>query len=299
MTLMHRLTLTVLAALFTITASAEPGTVLVIPARQALVNLGLAVGDQFSRELEVVAYHDKTAVSAGGLFVWDRMNWNWRPVDADAWRRGTGLSTMPPSAIVVGVDQLLPAGLLDGAVANSNVTRLESYDPAQLANALHGQLHFSARQWKRLAADHGLEIVQVNKGQTRGRYGSSPRTTHPEVPADTGTGDVLVPVPVPVGLIPEPVIDTPEAGSSVTTLDVVAEEPEVTTPARLSISAGEVVEVPSTPAVPAPAVPVAPDAVVDTPPATPAVPVAPPPGLMEEVMSPPAKPIIDIPPENK
>ena len=78
MTLMHRLTLTVLAALFTITASAEPGTVLVIPARQALVNLGLAVGDQFSRELEVVAYHDKTAVSAGGLFVWDRMNWNWR-----------------------------------------------------------------------------------------------------------------------------------------------------------------------------------------------------------------------------
>ena len=46
MTLMHRLTLMVLAALFTITASAEPGTVLVIPARQALVNLGLAVGDE-------------------------------------------------------------------------------------------------------------------------------------------------------------------------------------------------------------------------------------------------------------
>lgn len=306
----HRLTVMFCIALLSVTASAASPTLLVVPARQPLVNLSLDVGDYFPRELAIVAYHDRTSVSDGGLFLWDRMAWDWRPLSGQAWRQVAGGRGVPVSVILAGRRDWLPPGLMDG-VAAADVVRIESYDLVELVNALHRKLHFSPRQWKQLAAEHRLVIMNVNKGRTRGRYGRSSEA-RPDIPVEFIGEQMPAPVVIePVEAV-EPVIDPlssapPRASveSRVTTLDVVEIQPEVTSTAQMRIRDGEVIEMrPAAVAVTNETPPAAVPAAVEvkapvTESAPTAVPLAPPPGLVDEVMAPPDTAIIDIPPEDK
>ncbi len=160
-----------LSALLASAASArEPsrGTVLVLPARYTHVQLAFDVARM--RRLTLVAY--PPAQSIRTVHVWDNAIKEWVATAGSQYLDGTAFDRAPEKVILIGEDQETPESLLQPPAGCDQLVRIPSLKPADIINALTGELRLKPREVEWLSGRFGLKVRDENADRRRwGRYG--------------------------------------------------------------------------------------------------------------------------------
>ena len=173
---------------------ATPTTILVTPARRRLIELA----SQLSRikDIGLVAYDNGSTLPEPVLHIWNGTEWI--RIEMDDFVSGNFMSGEPKHLILLGDSTTLPARMAADPTWCSDVHRIATLDTANLLNELHKTLKFSSTQWKWLAEENGLSLIDHNSERRRyGRWGApskeavTPSATEPmsmppaEVPPET------------------------------------------------------------------------------------------------------------------
>ncbi len=158
-----------------ISAARGSETVLIVPARPAVIQLALDLAKM--RDITIVSFRGAANSSAPLTHVWTDNGWQYVSFDDFCALRFVGKA--PGTAIVIGDDQTVPKALLQGMAWPSRIERLQTLNAADLINALDPYFKFSSREWKRLADAHGLKLEDVNASKRDFNPYSVPRSKLP------------------------------------------------------------------------------------------------------------------------
>ena len=159
---------------FAARAGQTESTVLVIPARYTIVQMGFDIAHL--RPVSLVAYPATLPTHAPPtLHVWNREAQDWIPTSVAEYGEGSIFLTRPSTALVLGPDADLPAGLADASERlAARAERIPALDVVEWVNTLDRHLNFTAQEWRWLADRHGLQIKDLNDERRRyGKYGPS------------------------------------------------------------------------------------------------------------------------------
>lgn len=149
--------------------AAADRTVLVVPARHAIVRLAFDVASL--KKVTLVSYSVPKRSNVPALFVWDKSVQQWIQIATQDFADGAVFPEKPDRVIVVGDDSVGTA-IAQVATMLAPASMIRSMSVMELTNGLDTFLHFSASQWKWLAARHELELRDLNAERRRyGRYG--------------------------------------------------------------------------------------------------------------------------------
>jgi len=182
-------------------AAERPPPLLVVPARQTVVQFSFDVARL--RSVYLVAYDLKPRTSETVLHVWNGRSQEWAPVQMQDVASGSVFGVLPDLAILVGRDEDVPAELASAVAACcADVRRIPKLSPMDLANGMNESMEFTAHEWRWLKDRYGLTLKDLNEERRRyGRYGKpgEPRKT----PVPSAEPDVGVDMP-PVPMVREP-----------------------------------------------------------------------------------------------
>lgn len=185
--------------------AARRGTVLVVPRRPTLVQIGFDV--IYLRPAVMVCYETGLGLDVPAVSVWDTTTSAWRRMSLAHYQSGNFLAFSPKRAIIVGTEAELPASIGAGATWAGETVRIANLSMDDVFNALNQTLHFSGREWEWLAKRYGLQIRDLNVERRRyGRYG--PPGGRPAEPLIKVTPESRIMPPLPREETPAPV---PEA----------------------------------------------------------------------------------------
>lgn len=138
----------------------QPLTVLVIPARHTMVQLGT---DMIQRNYAVlVAYRGEAATANPALYVWDGKEW--REISLEDFRASSYLKRPASRIVLVGNDEILPSVLLDAASdASRLVLSIPTIETAQVVNDLGKVFDFKSSDWSWFASRYGLTLTDENQ----------------------------------------------------------------------------------------------------------------------------------------
>ncbi len=186
---------TVFAAILTsIAASASQNEVLIVPARQRVVELGFDM--HTLRDLTLITYRTRGAAQSPLLHLWNSKSKSWNELNPESFAFGQFMTGQPRIIYLVGLPNDVPQILVDGAAQAKKVVRIETLDVVTLVNTLNETLNFSTREWKALEPRYGLKTKDLNEERRKwGRFGPPPseRKQHTPEPM-TGTDDVVLSV---------------------------------------------------------------------------------------------------------
>jgi len=196
-------------------AAGPARTILVLPARQRLVQLAFQIARW--RSAGPVACQDNVKTGGTLLHVWNGREWV--PIAAADYASGAFLAGAPDETILVGPEDVLPPELAAEPAWSRRVRRIPSLEIADILNALDARFRFTPAEWRTLARRFDLKLQDENAERRRfGRYGRrplpapteppavEPEPAVPELPAVEAEADQLPP-PVPV----EPATPPPKA----------------------------------------------------------------------------------------
>ncbi|MFC1451770.1 hypothetical protein ACFLSJ_00315 [Verrucomicrobiota bacterium] len=210
-------------------AAEQDWTVLVIPARHTIVQIGFDMTR--IRPVHLVACRDGAA-GAPIIHVWDGDAGDWVQIGLDEYASGGVFTTRPRRIVLIGSERDLPQAVRRASSWAAELERIPSLQIVDLVNGLDGLLHFAPWEWKWLAKRHELKLKDLNEDRRRyGRYGP-PGRNRTQVPrSDDRSGRQVAPMPVPdVRPVPpaplSPRAPVAERESAVTGVDIPLAEPE-------------------------------------------------------------------------
>ena len=185
-------------------ARSGASTVLVIPERRTLVQLGFDIASL--RDATLMTYR-QTADQLPRLHVWSPMLNIWQSVDPDGYVSGDALPGQVRDVVMVGAPEGRPEALLLTPAWARDFKSIESTDMMELVNGLNDTYRFTPGEWKWLAPRYRLTIKDLNEERRRyGRYGRPDQTTTTTMEAFKEPEAELVetipapePAPAPVG----------------------------------------------------------------------------------------------------
>lgn len=220
-------------------AQSEPSTLLVIPARYRIVQLAF---DLVSiRPISLVSYQTAPDSDKAVLHTWAPVAGAWNSTDLAQLASGEVLVGRPARAILIGE---APAQVASAFAWCDQVQPISTLDMKEVVNDLNETLDFSPREWRWLAARHGLVLKDLNAERRRyGRYGppgskqerpaaesdagepmASPVVLEPEVPMDAAPVEPTVEHPVKPPIVAVPEKGVPEKGAAAVPLVETAPE---------------------------------------------------------------------------
>ncbi len=234
--------------------SATPESIMVIPARQRMVQLAFEIAS--CKEIGLVTYNNSPTLPAPLLHAWNGQEWI--QISMDDYVEGRFMSGDPKHVFLLGDSTTLPLKMMDGPTWYKDLNRITTMDIATIVNQMGNVLHFSARQWKWLAELYGMKIEDQSTERRRyGRWGApgkevdlSPnKLGNVVLPPAAPVADPImpqqkpeVPVKVEAPKVEAPVVEKPAVPINVTTEPakvepakvepVKVEAPKVETPAK-------------------------------------------------------------------
>ena len=160
---------------FGISDPAGSDTVLIVPARPAVLQLTFDLGNM--RDITIVSFRGKANSRKPLLHVWTGNKWQYVGFNDFCSARFAGIA--PKTAIVIGNDQTVPKALLEGMTWPCKVKRLPTMNAADLINGLDPYFNFSSREWRRLARFYGLKLEDVNASKREFNPYNIPRSKMP------------------------------------------------------------------------------------------------------------------------
>jgi hypothetical protein len=183
----------VLAGTMALAAPRGRPSLLVIPARHTIVQLGMDLVRM--RALELVTYQWTPDGKHMVLHVWDGAGRRWLQTDGDGLAGGEVI--MNPAKVVLiaprgeNMDALMP--VLDSV---GPLMEIRTMALASVMNDLNEVLRFSGREWRWLASRYRLKIQDLNAERRRwGKYGP-PGGRRPPPPARTTPAQAEEPLSV-------------------------------------------------------------------------------------------------------
>jgi hypothetical protein len=156
--------------------TATPSTILVMPARRRLVELASQIIR--IKDVGLVAYDNRADLAEPLLHIWNGSEW--LQISVDDYVAGNFMSGEPQRLIVLGDQNTLPSRMAADPAWCRDVRRISTLDTAPLLNELDKTLKFSGPQWRWLADQNGLELVDHNAERRRyGRWGASGKEAVP------------------------------------------------------------------------------------------------------------------------
>lgn len=149
--------------------SATPDSILVVPARQRMVQLAFEIAQ--CKQVGVVTYNTSPALATPLLHAWNGEAWI--QISMDDYVEGRFMSGDPKHVFLLGDAKTLPLKMMDGPTWYKDLNRITTLDTATIVNQVGNVLHFSARQWKWLAEKYGMKIEDQSTERRRyGRWGA-------------------------------------------------------------------------------------------------------------------------------
>lgn len=149
--------------------SATPDSIIVMPARKRVVQLAFQMASL--KDIGLVTYNTNPALREPLLHVWNGQEWI--QITMQDFVQGSFMSGDPKHVFLLGDSTITPLPMLDGVAWYKDLHRLTTFDTATMINTIGKAVRFSARQWKWLAKENGLEIQDQNAERRRyGRWGA-------------------------------------------------------------------------------------------------------------------------------
>lgn len=170
----------------TVQAGRRDRSVIVIPVRYTVVQFAFNIARM--RPVNLLSYDRGAEDEPLLLYMWDTATTNWKPVEPAAYLDGTLFAAAPKRVFLIDEGGDLPDELAPAPAWTKEIVPISSLKVIDMANTMDRHLKFSAREWKRLAQRHNLELVDDNYEERRyGRYGkpgtkyTGPRPVNPLV----------------------------------------------------------------------------------------------------------------------
>jgi len=171
--------------------SATPESIMVIPARQRMVQLAFEISRY--KEVGLVTYNTSPALSAPLIHVWNGQEWI--QISMEDYVEGRFMSGDPKHVFLLGDASSIPLKMMEGPTWYKDLNRITNLDIAMIINQVGNVLHFNSRQWKGLADTYGLKIEDQNTERRRyGRWGAPGKEK--ELKPNTLENTILPPVPM-------------------------------------------------------------------------------------------------------
>ena len=170
-------------------AKSKRTSLLVIPARQTIVQLGFNMAAL--RPVTLVSYESLTDLDDPAMHIWDAKTSEWVATTLGEYAIDP-LVGSPRHVFVVGASE--DASRLAGSAPDgSKLVTVNSMSVMNIINAMNQSLSVTTVEWDRLARWHGLKTQDMNYDRRRyGRYGRPGQTRKPaatldldEAPAET------------------------------------------------------------------------------------------------------------------
>jgi hypothetical protein len=151
--------------------SATPDSIIVMPARKRVVQLAFQMAS--FKDIGLVTYNTNPALREPLIHYWNGNNQEWVQMTMQDFVQGSFMSGDPKHVFLLGDSTITPLKMLDGISWYKDLHRLTTFDTATLINEIGKVVKFSARQWKWLAKENGLEIQDQNAERRKyGRWGA-------------------------------------------------------------------------------------------------------------------------------
>jgi hypothetical protein len=173
---------------------ATPSSIMVMPARRRLVDLASQIVR--IKDVGLVAYDNRPDLAEPVLHIWNGSEW--LQIAMDDYVAGNFMSGEPRNLILLGDGNTLPARMATAPAWCRNVHRVTTLDTATLLNELNKALKFSSTEWRWLADQNGLQLIDHNAERRRyGRWGASGAGV---VPPRNNSEKLEMPPSAPMGL---------------------------------------------------------------------------------------------------
>ncbi|HAS82899.1 MAG TPA: hypothetical protein DCS43_09575 [Verrucomicrobia bacterium] len=163
----------IVAMLSSVAASAAQNEVLIVPARQRLVELAFDM--HTLRGLTLISYRAGSTGKPPLMHLWNTQSKSWSELNPESFAFGQFMTGQPKIIYLIGLPSDVPQILVDGATQAKKVVRIETLDVVNLINTLNETLAFSPREWKALEPQYGLKTKDLNEERRKwGRFGPPP-----------------------------------------------------------------------------------------------------------------------------
>jgi hypothetical protein len=135
------------AALDIVAGVATPSTIIVMPARQRMVQLASQIAK--IKDVGLVAYNNSPLSTEPLIHCWNGAEW--LAINVASYKAGAFMSGEPKHLILLGDSSTLPEDLSANPTWCTDVRRITTLATSPLLNELDKTLKFTPRQWEWLA----------------------------------------------------------------------------------------------------------------------------------------------------
>lgn len=160
-----------LAACLVPHAGRSAETLLVVPARPAIIKLAFDVAH--ISDTGMLSYEVLPGAAQPRLHAWNAAERAWVQTDLEAFSIGDATPSLPSHVVVIGNSQEIVSLFTSAASWADKVTPIPSLHAKDIINRLDPILEFSPEEWRWLAGRYHLQLTDDNEARRRaGRYHS-------------------------------------------------------------------------------------------------------------------------------
>lgn len=134
------------------------GTVLVMPARINVIQIGMDLAARPG--VTLVSYQGEASTAKPLVHVWNGKEWEF--VALEAFQSGSFLPAKPTQTLVIGDEKLVPAAFEPMAAWAGKLQKLPSLFTPDIVNAAGAALKFRTEDWKWFATRYNMKVEDVN-----------------------------------------------------------------------------------------------------------------------------------------
>ncbi len=150
---------------------------IITPARERMIKLAIDLA-AMRKNISVVSF--RLPVKTKGdpvFFLWDKGNW--QPVMYDDFCEMRCLTKVPGKIIIIGDNEAIPNSVMNAMPWAEKTIRITTMIVSDIINQLDPHLTFTEKEWKKLAANHGLVLEDLNAEKRKFNPYDIPRSKLP------------------------------------------------------------------------------------------------------------------------
>jgi hypothetical protein len=157
--------------------SSKAETLIVVPARERTIKLAIDLA-QMRKNVSVVTFRlPVKAKSDPVFFLWEKGSW--QPIMYDDFCEMKCLTKLPGKVMIIGDNEAIPNSVINAMPWAEKTVRIPTFVIADIINQLDAHFAFTEKEWKKLAANHGLILQDLNAEKRKFNPYDIPRSKLP------------------------------------------------------------------------------------------------------------------------
>lgn len=140
------------------TAAWAGGTVMVVPARTSVIQVGLDLVARYG--VTLVSYQGEASTANPLIHLWNGTGWDFLPLDEFV--AGKFLTAKPTQTLVVGDDKFVPEVFAPMSVWAGKLQKIPALTTPEILNTAGQALKFRSEDWKWFSARYNMKVEDIN-----------------------------------------------------------------------------------------------------------------------------------------